>query len=287
MPIERPREANFRDEDQGRLVLACVRIVCNNQDYVAHRLILGLLDGVGTGTCDRIGTVATASNLNFRELFYKALPEGIFDGRSRGALLRAQEVCEEIAAWAPSDTIRDRRSELSRLIGAVLGEEPSAWEEYCGDLPELMSLEELRGLLVVDKADQQRDFLVDVYRRLGESFPEQAFPSRVRIMSMHGAKGLSARIVLIPGLEEEILPGPFRRPYAGLVLEAARMLYVSITRARLACIITYSTRRFTNGRVQPHTPSRFTSSLNCTFRVQPGGLSSEAAQALARDAAHL
>jgi superfamily I DNA/RNA helicase len=47
---------------------------------------------------------------------------------------------------------------------------------------------------------------------------------RVRIVSMHGAKGLSARVVFIPGLEDELFPGPWRQPYPGLVLEAARLL---------------------------------------------------------------
>ena len=33
---------------------------------------------------------------------------------------------------------------------------------------------------------------------------------------MHGAKGLDAAVVFIPGLEEEEFPGPRRTPYRGL-----------------------------------------------------------------------
>lgn len=66
-------------------------------------------------------------------------------------------------------------------------------------------------------------------------------------MSMHGAKGLSARIVFVPGLEEHIFPGPWRQPYPGLVLEAARLLYISITRARAACILNYAKQRRIQG----------------------------------------
>jgi hypothetical protein len=38
---------------------------------------------------------------------------------------------------------------------------------------------------------------------------------------MHGAKRLSAQVVFIPGLEEHIFPGPWRRPYPGLVFGKA------------------------------------------------------------------
>lgn len=76
------------------------------------------------------------------------------------------------------------------------------------------------------------------YDRLGLSAPEQGFlPPRIRIMTMHNSKGLSAQIVFIPGLEEKVFPGVWRRSYPGLILEAARLLYVSMTRARAAYIL--------------------------------------------------
>src|ERR1039457_3661434 len=88
-------------------------------------------------------------------------------------------------------------------------------------------------------------------------------------------RGLSGRVVFIPGLEEAIFPGPRRQPYPGLVLEAARLLYVSITRARAACVLSYATHRRVQGRVQAVAASRFTTSLNGAFvhrnvGLQPG-----------------
>ena len=100
---------------------------------------------------------------------------------------------------------------------------------------------------------------------------EAVLPERVRIMTMHGAKGLSGTIVFIPGLEDTILPGTKRVPYPGLVLEAARLLYVSITRARAACIMSNAYRRFFNGRNVAQAPSRFTASLGGTFQQRACG----------------
>ena len=84
-----------------------------------------------------------------------------------------------------------------------------------------MTLQELRDYLFAESDQQQAAVLESVLTRIGEEIPEAGvLPPRVRIMTMHGAKGLSAQVVFIPGLEDQILPGPWRHPYPGLVLEA-------------------------------------------------------------------
>lgn len=100
-------------------------------------------------------------------------------------------------------------------------------------------------------------------------------------MTMHAAKGLQASVVFIPGLEDEILPGPRRAAIPGLVLEGARLLYVSLTRARTAVIITLATNRFWLGSMQEHSPSRYASHLAGPFRSRASGLTAEEAATIA------
>lgn len=118
--------------------------------------------------------------------------------------------------------------------------------------------------------------------------PQKEAPiSKVRIMTMHGAKGLSARVVFVPGLEEQVFPGPRRQPYPGLIEEAARLLYVSIMRARAACILSFARMRPVYGQQTPHAASRFNSATGGAFGLQNSGLSSaEVAQILA-DCGHI
>jgi len=106
-------------------------------------------------------------------------------------------------------------------------------------------------------------------------------------MTMHGAKGLSGKIVFVPGLEEEILPGPWRQPYPGLVLEAARLLYVSITRARAACIISYARTRIVHGQFGNQTPSRFATSLGGPFVARTSGLNAVEVGHITNEMSHL
>jgi superfamily I DNA/RNA helicase len=111
-----------------------------------------------------------------------------------------------------------------------------------------------------------------IYSRLGIARPVNvANQSKVKVMTIHGAKGLSAKVVFIPGLEENMLPGVKRIPYNGLVLEAARMLYVSITRAKSACVVSYANYRLINGANTKQTPSRFLRNLNGQFAQRADG----------------
>jgi DNA helicase-2/ATP-dependent DNA helicase PcrA len=63
----------------------------------------------------------------------------------------------------------------------------------------------------------------------------------VRIMSMHAAKGLTADAVIIPACDDELIPG---LDHARQVVDdERRLLYVSLTRARHALVVTYAASR--------------------------------------------
>ena len=93
---------------------------------------------------------------------------------------------------------------------------------------------------------------------------------------MHGVKGLNAQVVFIPGLEEDVLPGEKRKKKTGLVEEAARLLYVSITRARAACILSYSTFRMVFGKPDKNRgASQFARHLNGRFEHRNQGFTDQ------------
>jgi len=60
-------------------------------------------------------------------------------------------------------------------------------------------------------------------------------------MTMHQAKGLTFKCVLIPGVEDELIPGKYDNP--SQEGDQRRLLYVSITRATDILILFYSIRR--------------------------------------------
>jgi superfamily I DNA/RNA helicase len=264
---EPPRTEGFLDSEAGRLVLALARIVCNADDYIALRVLLGIWKGVGIGTCHAVTDAVIVNNLNYKTIFYNPLPTGLFTGRALAAVSNARAVCSQLQNWQPTETVGLRTADIAAIISSALSPADSqAWQVFAATLPQDMLLNELRDFLWADTDEQQELLLQAVMTRLNLPIPPAGvLPSRVRVMTMHGAKGLSGKVVFIPGLEEEVLPGPWRQPFPGLVLEAARLLYVSITRARAACIISYAQNRTVNGRYTRQTPSRFVTNLGGPF----------------------
>jgi DNA helicase II / ATP-dependent DNA helicase PcrA len=289
VPFEPPRAETFIDSDTGRFVLAIVRLVCDLHDHVAHRLILGLRPGVGIGTCDAIVNAVISNALSFWDVFHNPLPGAIFRGKSPTALNHARQVCAQVGGWLQTDTLAARLADIAAILTATFNTvEAQTWQNYAAALPPDTTLEELRDWLWADTDEQQMAVLHAVFTRLSQQIPAAAvLPPRVRIMSMHGAKGLSSRIVFVPGLEEHIFPGPWRQPYPGLVLEAARLLYVSITRARAACILSYAAQRRMQGPMRATAPSRFTASLNGPFVGRVNGLEQPEVQQIIADIANL
>jgi DNA helicase II / ATP-dependent DNA helicase PcrA len=262
-----PPSEGFKDSDAGGFIGAILRIVCEPNDYIANRTIFGVRPGVGLKTSNAIAGVVLQNTLNYRDLFYVPnLPAG-FAARQVTALNGARSICAQISAWTAQETLAQRTNEIALLVEAAFNTTVAGnFLSYVQTLPTAMTLEELKGWFFSEDADQQMLYLTSVYQRLGTSIPTAALlQPKVRLMSMHGAKGLSARVVFIPGLEDDILPGPWRSPYPSLVLEAARLLYVSITRAMAACIISFPSRRVTQGRSLARAASRFSTSLNGRF----------------------
>lgn len=278
IPHEQPKSTSYIESSEGRFALNLLRITCNRNDYVAHRSILSLLPGIGVRTCNNIADKVVSNNLNFVNLFYYPLPEEVFSTRESTALNKARSIITAMAEWQTSDTLSQRNEDIQNILGAHQGSNSQQiWSANTSHLPEDITLEELRNYLWADTDEQEAGILESVYQRLGLPIPPQGvLPQRIRIMTMHGVKGLSARVVFIPGLEEQIFPGQWRRPYPGLVLETARLLYMSVSRARVSCILTYAINRIVYGRYHTHAPSRFTDNLNGSFIFRrSGGLSDD------------
>jgi DNA helicase II / ATP-dependent DNA helicase PcrA len=60
----------------------------------------------------------------------------------------------------------------------------------------------------------------------------------VRVMTMHSAKGCESPIVIIPALEDDIIPGEY-----GNLEEKRRLFYVSITRAKYVAFLSWAYQR--------------------------------------------
>ena len=92
---------------------------------------------------------------------------------------------------------------------------------------------------------------------------------RVTLMTVHAAKGLEFRNVIIVGVEDEMFPSMHSSNSLAEVEEERRLLYVAITRAQEHCLMTYATSRYINGQTHPCMPSRFLKDIDSALLELP------------------
>jgi len=131
--------------------------------------------------------------------------------------------------------------------------EPAEAKERAANIHELcnaVSAREAQGII------SPAQFLEEITLLQDQLSSKEDSTDYVRLMTLHSAKGLEFDTVIIPGVEEGILPSTHAWSDEG-VEEERRLLYVGITRARERLIITHSAMRHMYGRVNSQLASRF------------------------------
>jgi len=101
------------------------------------------------------------------------------------------------------------------------------------------------------------EFLSSVSLSTEANAPEED-DNAVRMLTIHGAKGLEWPFVFIVALEEGVLPHYHARNKTDLLEEERRSFYVAMTRAKEKLFLSYARERYTrDGTPRTRFPSRF------------------------------
>lgn len=308
LPFDQPRGASLQNDFSAlRAVYALLRIArdqeTEDEDYPSYRDLLEVLSGVGTATAKAVGDGCIQNNQNFRELFYLQTFPAWLNGRSRRAVERVAAARTIAGAWRAADTIEARAREIQQVLsGQVFISEPHTtnaigqWTALVEGLPPDMTLDELYQLLMADTESDQQAVLDSVAERLGMETEEgeNEAQAKIRILTMHGAKGLSGAVVFIPSAEQMIIPNAKALRATGLLIEQRRLFYVSLTRAKACCIISHVAQRtgadaqMLAQRATVQMPrSQFLDEAGVPSVVRRGGLSAEEAAAIITEVSNL
>ncbi len=97
-----------------------------------------------------------------------------------------------------------------------------------------------------------KDFLDAM--ELRDETEDEENADRVSLMTLHACKGLEFPVVIIVGIEEDLLP---HKTLGSDIDEERRLFYVGVTRAKEKLVMTRCKTRRRHGVVRPVSPSRF------------------------------
>ena len=97
-----------------------------------------------------------------------------------------------------ADTLATRSQDIAKILTTIfaagrLAHATAIWNAVLATLPGAMTLEELQSFFSTDN-EADREVIIDaVNQRLGvtQNPPTPGQPKKIRILTMHGAKGLS------------------------------------------------------------------------------------------------
>jgi ATP-dependent DNA helicase Rep len=206
---------------------------------VAGRRRLSLFEAASTAECRAELTTRSAASL---QAFCDLIVATGDAGERSDAIAAARDLVERIGyeAW-----LRDQ------------AEKPEHAERRIANVRELLAW---LGRLHGEDPGQGLTDLVARLALLTSLDTEQEPDQEVRLMTLHGAKGLEFPHVFVAGVEEDLLPHRVSLQEGGEA-EERRLMYVGITRAQHNLTLSYAQNRRRFGEAVRCEPSRFLNEL--------------------------
>jgi DNA helicase-2/ATP-dependent DNA helicase PcrA len=231
IPYKVVGDVGFFQRKEVKDLLAFLRFSLNRRDVLSLKRALGILEGVGKRTVEKVIDVLIKGgdwrSLNLGKEQRVAL-EGFFS------------LIEEISDLKPKHALR-RVVEFLNYYQILEKYDPEKYHERKGNVEELFRMAE--------EYEDPNEFLYQV--SLLSSSDEEG--SGVSLMTVHSAKGLEREVVFVVGLEEGIFPHS-KALEEGKIEEERRLCYVAITRAKTYLYLTSVKNR---GNYVDLKPSRF------------------------------
>ncbi len=231
IPATRYTDDGPLDSNEGRMVLAYLRLLNCPQDSLAYCTILALQskNSVGKETLSKVRERAKAWDITFCEALCRIRTSEVdANFPRRGLLIRALESIEQ-----KLKELSHLRQDLLKLINAVTN-------DHFPDVTAAATVQEHLNSLAIQAGSESLDGLLQAIAAPLAEGEQELTKDAVNILTMHKAKGLSSDVVIVIGSEDEFIPG---RNAGESEEDELRLLYVSMSRARHHLFLTYCKNR--------------------------------------------
>ena len=254
---------SFFERTEVKDLMCYLRLAVNPDDNTAFiRVINTPRRDLGVTSRGHIAHYAGTHRVHLFEAAVSSACRSMLKPRSADSLRR---FCDLIIEAGDRGERADPIEAVRDLVDKIGYE---SWLREQTDKPALLErrLENVRELIAwLERLHQENpgQGLVDIMGRLSllTSLDTDKEPDQeVRLMTLHGSKGLEFPCVFMAGVEEELLPHRISLDEGGEE-EERRLMYVGITRARESLTLSFAGQRRRFGEQVKCAPSRFLDEL--------------------------
>jgi len=232
IPYELVGGVAFYQRREIKDVLAYLRLLVNDRDDVSFLRVVNVpRRGIGATSLARLAVHAEREETSLYRSLAALGGAGELSETVRRRLAEFRDLVEEFRARAgePADgVIRDLVERLGYL-DHLDHDDPDTGPDRGENVEELVA-----GARIFVERNEDHDvhaFLNEVSLLTNVDRVDEA-AAKVRLMTVHNAKGLEFRVVCLPGLEEGLLPHVSSMDTDGELEEERRLFYVALTRAK-------------------------------------------------------
>ena len=268
---------SFYQRKEIKDLLAYFRITVNPRDDESVKRIINYpLRGIGKTTLEKLNGYAEKLDSHIWDVLTHL--DQVNLGFNKGTLTKLQGFTRMIKGF------RQRLQEMEAFdLAYTIANETGIIRDLQSDrTPENVSryenIEELLNGIKVFTDDPEREgeinlgnYLQEVTLMTDADQEKEEDRNRVSMMTIHSAKGLEFKHLVIAGVEEELFPSQMNTDNPKELEEERRLFYVALTRAGKSVIITYAAQRYKWGIQNACSPSRFIKEIDPKYLELPPG----------------
>ena len=255
------------DTAAGRQLLSLVRLALNEADSLAWRTLLGVRkNGIGPKSIGEIAIAAAQSGARFADALKVKAQSAPGPLQKEFGLLSSLLAAITALTGGPDDSYsnEEMQDRITKIAQALIDAGVNGVDEAADHLSKFAT----------DSDAAKFAELMAAVSMAGLTPEQERMAGAVNMLTMHKAKGLTSRAVIIMACEDEYIPG--RQQAVDEEADERRLLYVSLTRAREKLYITFAQKRFGQqqhtGRDSGKQRRKLTRYLsNAPVHAQPGG----------------
>lgn len=277
---------SFYSRKEIKDFLAYCRLSLNPYDEESLRRVINYpLRGIGETTVERVVVAAHENGVRMWDIIKN--PYGYTLAVNNPTKEKLKEFADKIKSYTamlPSNDAYEMGKHIAHSSGIVMAlkADPSE-KERLENLEELLDsmqnfaenasetgLNEETGEIIENFTPTLDRFMENISLLTDIEDKEEEEADKIKLMTIHAAKGLEFDYVYLTGLEENLFPSALSIGSRSELEEERRLFYVAITRAKQVLTISYAQSRYRFGSLQFCEPSRFLDELpdDCLKKIK-------------------